>query len=76
MARKSKYLIVRLMGTNLNDSILVKSHEIIPYPSSTYHKFVFPNDCVIYRNDFGVSQVTIDVIELTEEEALARMKPY
>lgn len=76
MARKSKYLMVRLLGTGLNEVLLVKSHEIIPYPASTYHKFVFPNDCIILRNDFGVSQVVLDTVELTEEEALARMKAY
>lgn len=74
MARKSKYFVVRIQGTGVNETVLVKSHEIIPYPASTYHKFVFPNDCVIYRNDFGVSQVIIDQVEMTDDEAIARMK--
>ncbi len=70
----AKYFNIRILGTGLNESILVKSHEIIPYPASTYHKFVFPNDCVILRNDFGVAQLVIDEVEMTKEEALARMK--
>lgn len=66
--RKRKLFWALIVGTGLNDKILISAHEIMPYPASTYHKFTYPNGATQLKNDFGVSSITLYPVEMTDEE--------
>ncbi len=70
MAAKRKYLWAQIIGTGMNQTILVQSHEVVPFPASTYHKFLLPNGKIAWKNDFGVSDVILSPVEMTEADAL------
>lgn len=61
---KQKVLKVRVEGTGINQEFFAIAHEIVAYPASTYHKFTYSDGTVVYKNDFGVSQVTILPVDL------------
>lgn len=67
-ARKRKLFRATIQSTMSNENILVAAHEIVECPASTYHKFTYPNGVVQYKNDFGVSAVTLIPVEMTEAE--------
>ncbi len=69
-ATKSKYFWVVMTGTGMNQTFLVKSHVISSYSASTYHVFTFPNGNIAYKNDFGVSDVVLTPVMMTDAEAL------
>lgn len=66
--RKRKLFKALLLGTGLNEQLLVTSHEIVAFPASTYHKLTYPSGVVQYKNDFGVSAVTLIPVEMTDDE--------
>ena len=37
----------------------VLSHELLDLKAGTYHKLTFPNDVILYVNDFGVQSVLV-----------------
>ena len=66
MAKKKQVLKVKVTGTGLNEEFYCASHDIVSYPSSTYHKFTFVNGVVVWKNDFGVSQVIVSTEDMPE----------
>jgi len=70
---KIKLFRIILSGTGIQETLIVKTHEILSYPASTYHKFTYMNGTICLKNDFGVSSLTIWPIELTQEEINAEM---
>lgn len=66
--KKIKLYRAIITGTGINEALLCISHEVVGYPASTYHKFVYPNGSIILKNDFGVSSVAIYPVEMTPEE--------
>lgn len=71
---KKKFFQTHIVGTGLNERLLIKEHEIVSFPASTYHKFTYPNGVVQLKNDFGVNTITLIPVMLTDEEALALME--
>jgi hypothetical protein len=67
---KRKVISVQLLGTGVNETFYALSHEIVAYPASTYHKFTYTNGVVVWKNDFGVSQVIVTPAELPEGKEL------
>lgn len=69
MASKSnKYYRVRMVGTGLNEELLVSAHDIVSMPASTYHKFTFPDGRVLWKNDFGISTVIVFPVEMSPDD--------
>lgn len=66
--RKRKLFWAWIVGTGVNEKILIAAHEVISYQASTYHKFTYPNGVYQLKNDFGVSAITIAPVELSEDE--------
>lgn len=66
--KKRKIFKAILAGTGINETLLLNAHEIIPFPASTYHKLTYPSGIVQYKNDFGVSSVTLIPVEMTDDE--------
>lgn len=58
-------LLVRVLGTGINDSFNALSHEIVGLPAGTYHKFILPNGIEYYLNDFGIRSVAIEHVQET-----------
>jgi hypothetical protein len=67
---KAKIYKMQVLGTGVNEIFYALSHEIVAYPASTYHKFTYTNGVVVFKNDFGVSQVIITPAELPEGKEL------
>lgn len=68
-ARKRRLHWIVLGGTGLNnEKILISAHEILPFPASTYHKLTYPNGMIQYKNDFGVSSVTLIPVDMSDDE--------
>jgi len=67
-AKKNKYYRVLLLGTGLNETLLVAGHEVVAMPASTYHKFTFPDGRILWKNDFGVASVLVFPLDLTAED--------
>lgn len=54
-----KLFYARIVGTGINATLKVTSHELRGLPAGTYHVFTLENGAVLYFNDFGVRTVTI-----------------
>jgi len=67
---KRKVISVLVQGTGVNEQFYALSHEIVAFPASTYHKFTYTNGVVVWKNDFGVSQIVITPAELPEGKEL------
>jgi hypothetical protein len=60
MQKQSTLYTVRLkMAHETPTYIGVVSHELMDLKAGTYHKLVFPNDVILYINDFGVQSVLV-----------------
>lgn len=71
MAKKVKALRVRLIGTGLNTQFVCALHEVKAYHASTWHVFTYLNGVQAWKNDFGVSTIFIEEVEIDPSEAAA-----
>lgn len=69
MAKKVKALRVRMLGTGLNTQFVCAEHDVVAHPASTYHVFTYFNGAKAWKNDFGVSTLLIEQIEIDPNEA-------
>lgn len=66
---KLKCLRIRLLGTGLNTQFYCLSHEVKAFDASTYHVFIHLNGTEVWKNDFGVSSIFIERVEIDPDEA-------
>ena len=66
---KVKCLRVRLLGTGLNTQFYCATHEVKAFNASTYHVFTYLNGVEVWKNDFGVSSIFIERVEIDPDEA-------
>jgi hypothetical protein len=66
--KKLSGLKVTVLGTGINSTFLCRSHEIVPYPASTYHRFIHMDGSEELKNDFGVSSVIKIAVDIEADE--------
>lgn len=62
--KKIKCIKVTILGTGLNASFYVLDHKVQAYQASTYHIFTYLNDVEVWKNDFGVSSIFKEQVEI------------
>lgn len=57
---KQRFISVRLQKAHEMPTYHgVLTHELLDLKAGTYHKLTFPNDVILYINDFGVQSVLV-----------------
>ena len=77
MAQKTlKCLAVTVLGTGLTANFICQNHRVESYRASTYHVFTYLNGVEVWKNDFGISTVSITPIELTPDQIPSEVTPF